>query len=412
MTDAPENKPNPEREPAKTERLHPLLELTLTRVREFIREPEVIFWVFIFPVLLAFALGIAFRNTAPEKIRIAVEDDGHSAAMTRIVSALEQSADISPVVLGKEEAARALRTGNVALVVRLGGSQISDPRSQISDPSSRVSDPGSRGSDPGSQNSEPGSQASAPTTQDAYPGLVFRFDPTRPESRTGKLAVDDALWRAQGPVNGLHARDETVIEPGARYIDFLIPGLIGLNLMGSGMWGVGFAIVSARGKKLLKRFAATPMRRSHYLLSFMLSRLIFLTLEVAALVAFAWLVFGVAVHGSLIDVAIGSLVGALAFSGLGLLVASRPRTVEGVSGLMNFVMLPMWLLSGTFFSAARFPQWFQPIIRALPLTALNDVMRAVMNDGATLASHWIQLAIVLAWGVVSFVVALRIFRWQ
>lgn len=212
--------------------------------------------------------------------------------------------------------------------------------------------------------------------------------------------------------NGVKATEETVAEPGARYIDFLIPGLIGLNLMGSGMWGLGFAIVSARGRKLLKRFAATPMRRSHYLLSFILSRLIFLFLEVAALLGFARLVFGVVVRGSLIDVAVCAVVGALAFSGLGLLVAARPRTVEGVSGLMNFVMLPMWLLSGTFFSAARFPGWFQPIIRALPLTALNEAMRAVTNEGLSLRSHWTQLAVVLAWGLVSFVVALRIFRWQ
>jgi ABC-type polysaccharide/polyol phosphate export permease len=360
-----------------------------------VREPEVIFWVFIFPVLLACALGLAFRNTAPEKIRIAVEENAKSVAVT---AALERSGDVVPVVLSEEEAARALRTGNVALVVRVAGSQISDTRSQISDPRSQISDPRSQNSDPGAQN--------------AFPQLIYRYDPTRPESRTAKLAVDNALWRAKATDNSLNVQDETVAEVGARYIDFLIPGLIGLNLMGSGMWGLGFAIVSARGKKLLKRFAATPMRRSHYLLSFMLSRLLFLALEVAALIVFARLVFGVVVRGSLIDVAVCAVVGALAFSGLGLLVAARPRTVEGVSGLMNFVMLPMWLLSGTFFSAARFPQWFQPIIKALPLTALNDVMRAVMNDGVPLMSHWTQLAIVLAWGLVSFVVALRIFRWQ
>src|SRR6266404_4420766 len=374
-----------EPEPGRT--MHPLAELTLTRIREFVREPEVIFWVFIFPVLLACALGLAFRNTAPEKIRIAVEGNGKN----QVVAALERSGDVVPVVLSEEEAARALRTGNVALVVRVVGSQISDPRSQILNQGSQVSGQGS---------------------QTAFPQLIYRYDPTRPESRTAKLAVDNALWRAKGTDNDLNARDETVAEVGARYIDFLIPGLIGLNLMGSGMWGLGFAIVSARGKKLLKRFAATPMLRSHYLLSFMLSRLLFLALEVAALVVFARRVFGVVVRGSLIDVAVCAVVGALAFSGLGLLVAARPRTVEGVSGLMNFVMLPMWLLSGTFFSAARFPQWFQPVIKALPLTALNDVMRAVMNDGMPLMSHWTQLAIVLAWGLVSFVVALRIFRWQ
>ncbi len=378
QSDAETRDVSSEPEPGRT--MHPLAELTLTRIREFVREPEVIFWVFIFPVLLACALGLAFRNTAPEKIRIAVEGDAQNAEMAQTLAALEKSADVMPVVLGHEEAAQALRTGNVALVVRVAGSQISDPGSQ--------------------------------TSQNAFPQLIYRYDPTRPESRTARLAVDDALSRAQGAVNGLSAREETVVEPGARYIDFLIPGLIGLNLMGSGMWGLGFAIVSARGRKLLKRFAATPMRRSHYLLSFILSRLLFLSLEVAALVVFARVVFGVVVRGSLIDVAMCAVVGALAFSGLGLLVAARPRTVEGVSGLMNFVMLPMWLLSGTFFSAARFPQWFQPVIKALPLTALNDVMRAVMNDGMPLMSHWTQLAIVLAWGIVSFVVALRIFRWQ
>src|SRR5258705_9178732 len=378
QSDAETRDVSSEPEPGRT--MHPLAELTLTRIREFVREPEVIFWVFIFPVLLACALGLAFRNTAPEKIRIAVEGDAQNAEMAQTLAALEKSADVMPVVLGHEEAAQALRTGNVALVVRVAGSQISDPGSQ--------------------------------TSQNAFPHMIYRYDPTRPESRTARLAVDDALSGAQGAVNGLIALEETVAEPGARYIDFLIPGLIGLNLMGSGMWGLGFAIVSARGRKLLKRFAATPMHRWHYLLSFMLSRLIFLALEVAALVGFAWLVFGVVVRGSLLDVAVCAVAGALAFSGLGLLVAARPRTVEGVSGLMNFVMLPMWLLSWTFFSAARFPQWFQPVIKALPLTALNDVLRAVMNDGAPLVSHWGQLAIVMSWGLLSFIVAMRIFGWQ
>jgi ABC-2 type transport system permease protein len=295
-----------------------------------------------------------------------VEESANTTRTAEIVSALEKSDDVVPLRLSPEEAARALRTGNVALVVRASDSR----------------------------------------------ALVYRYDPTRPESRTAKLGVDEALSRVGSVAPSVKATEETVIEPGARYIDFLIPGLIGLNLMGSGMWGVGFAIVSARSRKLLKRFAATPMRRSHYLLSFMLSRLVFLALEVAALVGFAWLVFGVVVHGRLVEVGLCAVVGAFSFSGLGLLVASRPRTVEGVSGLMNFVMLPMWLLSGTFFSASRFPGWLQPAIKALPLTALNDVMRAVMNDGVPLVTHWTELLIVAAWGLVGFVVALKVFRWQ
>jgi ABC-type multidrug transport system permease subunit len=346
---------------------HPLIELTLARMREFLRQPEAVFWVFGFPVLLAFALGIAFRNTAPEKLSVAVESSAANAAET--AAAISRSADLQATVMPPTEAAQALRTGKVALVVQT-------------------------------------------TTESSGASFDYRFDPARPESRTARLAVDDALQRAAGRKDAASVREQTFTEPGARYIDFLIPGLIGLNLMGSGMWGLGFVIVQARTQKLLKRLAATPMKRWHFLLSFMLSRLVFLVLEVAAILAFAWLVFNVKIHGSLLSFMLISLIGSLAFAGVGLLIAARPRTIEGVSGLMNLVMLPMWLLSGSFFSASRFPDFLQPFIKVLPLTALNDSLRAVMNEGATLGASAAGIAILSAWGLVSFIVALKIFRWQ
>ncbi|HXG67367.1 MAG TPA: ABC transporter permease [Blastocatellia bacterium] len=364
LTDALGRARRDEAESPAQKRLHPLIELTLARMREFLREKEAVFWVFVFPVLLACALGIAFRNTAPEEIPVAV-------ANQEIAAALARQPGIKPLVLSEADAAQALRTGKVAIVV----SEISNLKSEISN-------------------------------------HTYRYDPTRPDSRMARLAVDDALQRALGRADVASAQDVTVTEPGARYIDFLIPGLIGLNLMGSGMWGLGFAVVIARTQKLLKRLAATPMRRSHYLLSFMLSRLTFLGFEVAAVLVFAWLAFGVAVHGSVFNVALIALTGAMAFAGLGLLVAARPKTIEGVSGLMNLVMMPMWLLSGTFFSSERFPDAVQPFIKALPLTALNDALRAIISDGNGLAAVWSQLAVMLAWGLVSFAIALRIFRWQ
>jgi ABC-2 type transport system permease protein len=356
---------------------HPLVELTLARLREFLREKEAVFWVFVFPVLLAFALGIAFRNTAPETLKIAVESaDPSSPQATSIAAALSRSAGLEGIVRSPAQAAADLRTGKVALVVRNSGA-----RDGAIAPGSRT-------------------------------GFDYVFDPTRPESRIARLSVDDALQRSAGRADVASVSEEKVTEPGARYIDFLIPGLIGMNLMGSGLWGLGFAVVQARTRKLLKRFAATPMRRSHYLLSFMLSRLVFLALEVVAVVVFAWIAFGVSVHGRIVDLAAVALIGSLTFAGIGLLVASRPKTIEGVSGLMNLVMLPMWLLSGTFFSASRFPALLQPAIRALPLTALNDSLRSVMNDGATLAASWSAIAIMLGWGLISFALALRLFRWQ
>jgi ABC-2 type transport system permease protein len=353
--------------PTSASRPNPLVELSLARLREFLREPEAVFWVFVFPVLLAFALGIAFRNTAPEKARIAIENE--SGNSTELAEILSRSTEVQAVVLSPEEAAKALRTGKVDLVV----------------------------------------QANANAQAQSF---QFKFDPTRPESRVARLAADDALQRALGRADVAEVSEARVTEPGARYIDFLIPGLVGLNLMGSGMWGLGFAVVQARTRKLLKRLAATPMRRSHFLLSFMLSRLFFLIAEVIAVIGFAWIVFDVSVQGSLLDVAIVSLIGAMTFAGLGMLIAARPKTIEGVSGLMNLVMLPMWLLSGTFFAASRFPEALQPFIKALPLTALNDSLRAVMNEGQPLRASWSQIIVLLAWGLVSFVVALRLFRWQ
>ena len=345
--------------------MNPLFELTITRVREFLREKEAVFWVFIFPVLMTFALGIAFRNTAPDKTFVAIEGDATNSSVSAVAAVLAHAPEISSSVLPPDEAAMALRSGKVAIVIK--------------------------------------------PANDSY---SIRFDPTRPESRTAKLIVDDVLQRAKGRQDVAQIGEEKVIEPGARYVDFLVPGLIGMNLMGSGLWGLGFTIVIARSRKILKRFAATPMRRSHYLLSFMLSRLVFLFLEVAAVVLFAWLAFGFTVRGSWLTVSLITLLGGFTFSGIGLLVAARPTTIEGVSGLMNFIMLPMWLLSGTFFSSERFPNVLQPFIKALPLTALNTLLRAVMNEGAPLWTNWMHVAILLGWLLISFVIALKIFRWQ
>lgn len=339
----------------------PLFELTVARLKEFLREPEALFWVFAFPLLLALALGLAFRGKAPEKIPVGVVDGPRAAATA---AALERSPALLPRVYPAGAAREALRTGKVSLLV------------------------------------------------EDEDGPVYRFDATRPDARAARLEVDDALQRAAGRADPLRPREVRVEEPGSRYIDFLVPGLLGLNLMGTSMWGLGFSIVTARTKKLLKRLAATPMRRSEYLLAQMLARLLFLVFEVALLVGFAVLVFDVEVRGSVAALGLVSLLGAASFAGIGLLVAARARTIEGVSGLMNFVMLPMWLLSGTFFSWERFPEALHPFIRALPLTALNDALRAVMTEGRPLVSLGLELGVLLVSGLVSFLVAVRVFRWQ
>jgi ABC-2 type transport system permease protein len=353
--------------------MSPLMELTLARIKETVREPEVLFWIFIFPILLAVALGIAFREKPADRVRIAIEKSAGSEQISKLLSIRK---DMESMVLDANEANEQLRKGKVDLIIsidRIAGTQ-----------------PESAG---------PGS-------------LVFTYDRTRSTSEIARLTSQDAIERGMGRKDLVSIRDSNVVAPGSRYIDFLIPGMIGMNLMGSGMWGVGFAVVLARTRRLLKRLAATPMRRSHYLLGFMLSRMIFLVPEVAVLVALGWLVFNVRVYGSVWDLAFVSILGSMTFAGMGLLVASRSGTIEAASGWINLIMMPMYVLSGAFFSYERFPAFAIPIIRALPLTALNDALRAVMNDGRPLYTIWLELAVLAIWGIMSFGVALKIFKWQ
>ena len=342
----------------------PLVRLTIVRMLEFFREPEAVFWTFMFPVLMAAGLGIAFRNRPEGATRIGVLAGAPGAAA--LAAALDSNRLVEARLLDDSAAARELRTGRVTLIV-------------------------------------------APHRPDS---VEYRFDDTRPDGIGARRLVDDALQRAAGRSDPVRVVETLVQERGSRYIDFLIPGLLGMNLLGSGIWGIGFSVVDARRKRLLKRLVATPMSRAAYLLSFILSRLAMLVFEAALLLGFGALVFGVPMRGSLLGLGLICLVGALAFGGLGLLVAARPRTIEGASGLMNLAMVPMWVGSGVFFSSARFPEVVQPFVQALPLTAVNDALRANMLEGASLAQVAPELAIVAAWLVVCFAIALKIFRWQ
>ena len=338
---------------------HPLVQLTLVRFREFMREPEALFWVFIFPILLAAGLGIAFRNRPADVLPVA-------AVTPQLAAALRPETQLDVREMPPAAAAQALRTGKVAL----------------------VAEPGPGGS------------------------VIYHFDDTNPEGRAARLLANGAIQRAAGRTDPRPASDRPVREPGSRYIDFLVPGLLGMNLMGSAMWGMGFAIVDARRKKLMKRLIATPMPRHYYLLSFLISRLLLLVVEVGALLGFAWLVFGVPARGSIRELAFLCVLTSLSFSALGLLTAARPRTIEAASGIMNVVMMPMWIASGVFFSSTRFPAALQPFIKALPLTAAIDALRANMLQGSNLSQLASEIGILTAWLVVCFVLALKLFRWR
>jgi len=338
---------------------HALVQLTMTRFREFSREPEALFWVFIFPILLAAGLGLAFRNRPADVLKIAT-------VTPELAQSLRKDKLLDVQQLPAAAAEDALRTGKVAL----------------------LAEPGPAGT------------------------VIYRYDDTNPEGRTARMLADRAVQRAAGRVDPVAASDRLMREAGSRYIDFLIPGLLGMNLMGSAIWGMGFAIVDARRRKLMKRLISTPMPRAYYLLSFLLSRLVMLVIEVGFVLCFGIFIFKVPMRGSLGDLALVCVVTSLSFGALGLLIASRARTIEAASGLMNLVMMPMWIVSGVFFSAQRFPDVLQPVIKALPLTAAINALRANMLQGAGLAQVTPELMVLAAWLVVCFPVALKLFRWR
>jgi ABC-2 type transport system permease protein len=377
--------------PQHSARYHPLLQLVLARVREFYREPEALFWVYGFPALMVILLGIAFRNKPVDKISVDIErtpgaegvlatlsENGPAVTRSRGAAEREKTPVASAAAAPRFEAEinpadvcrRRLRTGKTDVVVEVE------------------------------------------TTSAGSPRYAFLFDPSRPQSTMARDAVDNALQRAAGRTDPAQIENKAFDEPGSRYIDFLVPGLLGMSLMGGGLWGVGYVTVDMRIRKLLKRFLATPMRRSDFLAGIMISRLLFMVPEVLFLLVFAWLVFGVEVHGSVLAVVVLVLLGAAMFAGIGLLVASRARTLETVSGLMNLVMLPMWMMSGIFFSSDRFPAFTQPVVKSLPLTPLIDALRGVMQDGASLTAMPWPVLILIGWTIVSFALALRWFRWM
>lgn len=356
---------NPITPNAPERRYSPLGQLILARLREFYREPEAVFWVYGFPILMVVALGIAFRNKPVERIPVDVVS---GSGADEVAKALEEAGRFTVKIEVEETCRRRWRTGKTdVVVVPLDGGQ----------------------------------------------RYRYLFDPTRAESMLARTEVNDVLQKKAGRTDRRPVETpEKLEEPGSRYIDFLIPGLLGMSLMGGGLWGVGFVIVDMRIRKLLKRFLATPMKRGHFLAAIMVSRLCFMVPEVLVLLLFGWLAFGVAIRGSIFAILVLVLLGAFTFAGIGLLVASRAKTLETVSGLMNLVMLPMWMLSGIFFSSERFPDIAQPFIKALPLTPLIDALRAVMLEGESLMEQLPRLAILLAWGVGTFVLALRWFRWN
>jgi ABC-type multidrug transport system permease subunit len=340
--------------------LKDLLALTRARLIVFVREPEAIFWVFVFPLVLAAVLGWAFRSGGSPPSRVAVAPGPGAEALAERLAA-DGSLELARGE-PREELERRLARGALDLVV-------------------------------------------LPAEDGAW---SVRLDPARSEAELARLRVLRALDPERSPDPAV----DQVTERGSRYVDFLFPGLVGMNVMGTSVWLIGFAVADLRQRKLLKRLLVTPMRRSTFIASLLSARLVFLVLEVLVLVLFGSLALGVPFRSNPLVYLGLCLTAAVAFAGIGGAATARVKTIQGASGVINLVLMPMWLGSGVFFSYERFPEALHPVLRALPLTALNDALRALQLEGRGLAAVLPELGVLLAWGMVSFAVALKTFRWE
>jgi ABC-2 type transport system permease protein len=338
---------------------HPLAQLFLLRMRPLWRQPSVLFWTFAFPIVATLVLGPAFQRQEAPTVKVAVvEREGAQALAERLAA----SPELEVVRLSHDEARRRLTQGRVALVVLPG----------------------------------------------AEPELLV--DPSQPEGLSARLLAESAL--APGGPAPARLRTTRVSEPGSRYVDFLVPGLLGLSLMSTSIWTLALPLVFMRSGRLLKRLGATPMQRGHFFAAFVLARGVFALLEAAFFCVFARWMFHVPMVGSYASFVGVVLLGGSCFAGLGLLAASRIDNEESANGVFNLVTLPMVFLSGVFFPTDRLPAWMQPVVQVLPLTPLNEALRGIMLDGAGLAALGMPLALLAGWSVVFFFTALRIFRWN
>lgn len=339
--------------------------LVAIQFKEYFREPEVIFWAMIFPILLSWLLGVAIGSGGKQERAVAVigaEGAPTDSAVAWIESMVE-GAGVKLLPLDKEAALLALKKGKVSVMVERTGEG----------------------------------------------NLRYHFDTRNADAERTWLLMERA---AAGKINGEAESDVTTLEiPGTRYIDFLVPGLLAMSVMNSALWGVGWSLIEIRMKKFLRRMAATPMNKHLFLGSYFITRLIINGIQFLALYIFVYFYFDVRIQGSIAALITIFVAGNLAFSGIAVLISARTANARVGNGLINAISLPMMLLSGIFFSYHNFPEWTIPLVQKLPLTMLADAMRSIFSEGGGFAQVGIPSTVLALMGMIFIYTGAKIFRW-
>jgi ABC-2 type transport system permease protein len=322
----------------------------------------------LFPILMAWVLGIAFTQKGEQNKTVYVLPDKNK---TNSIWAVENekvygeetgnTTRIKFVVADQEQATKAIKQGKIGLFMEEKGDS-----------------------------------------------MIYHFDPHNADAQLTHLIIDRAINLksniAPSAVSALTSR-------GTRYIDFLIPGLIALGILNSCLWGIGWNLIEFRMKKLLRRMVATPMKKSSFLISLIITRIILSSVESSILFLFAFLYFGTIIEGSIFAFVLVYLAGIFAFSGVAILTASRTQNSQVGNGLINAVSLPMMILSGIFFSYQNFPSWAIPFIKSLPLTMVADSIRAIFIEGASLQQTMLPILFLSLIGAITFGIGLKLFKW-
>jgi len=242
--------------------------------------------------------------------------------------------------------------------------------------------------------------------------IDYHFDPMNADAELTYLKLSNIIGKEEVIQTENLAEIRPLTITGTRYIDFLVPGLISLGVMMSCMWGISYGIIEKRSKKLLRRLVATPMKKSHFLIALISVRITMNFIESLVLLLFALFAFKMTIQGDITSLVILFLAGNFAFAGIAVLVSSHTSNTEVGNGLINFVVFPLMILSGIFFSYQNFPEWTLPVIKNLPLTMLTDGMRSIYNEGAGLKEVAKPAFILTLTGIAFFMAGLKIFKWH
>lgn len=370
-------------------------QLFSVHAKELLREPGVLFWGFVFPILMALGLGLAFTKKTDVVVNAAVIERANSQNYSihpdsKIDRFLKQHTEKIAATNDKPETQRLVikndKLGNTTYLFR----KCSRPQAMTLLKKGKVSI----------------------LIEETEGHLHFHFDPHNPDAQIAYLKLSTLFKSDKINKNPDNPDIETLTVSGSRYVDFLIPGLIAMGIMMSCMWGLSYGMIEKRSQKLLRRMVATPMKRSYFLLTLMTVRMVLNFLESCALFFFAWLFFDITIQGNVPALLLIFIAGNIAFAGIAIFVSSHTANTEIGNGLVNAVVTPMVILSGIFFSYHNFPDWLIWVIQKLPLTILADSIRSIFIEGTGLPDIALPFVILVATGSLFFIAGLRIFKWH